>query len=100
MLAKTKLNTTEVLISNTIIDLNISHDELFIMSNVLKEYNNIKNKWKILRVHKYDWYNNKKGYIKNRQRKINLYYIKYSKFTNNNDIKIKREIDEKTSLYS
>ena len=100
MLAKTKLNTTEVLISNTIIDSNISHDELFIMSNVLKEYSNIKNKWKILRVHKYDWCNNKKGYIKNRQRKINLYYIKYSKFTNNNDIKIKREIDEKTSLYS
>ena len=43
MIAKTKLNTTEVLISNTTIDLNISHDELFIMSNVLKEYNDIKN---------------------------------------------------------
>ena len=41
MLAKSQLNGIEVLISKALIDLDISHDEFFLIS-VLKEYNVIK----------------------------------------------------------
>ena len=40
--AKTKLNTVEVLISKALIDSNINHDEFVSLSNVLREYGNIK----------------------------------------------------------
>ena len=36
LLAKSKLNRTEVLISKALIDLNISRDEFFLINNVLK----------------------------------------------------------------
>ena len=39
---KDKLNTIEVLISKSLIDSYISHDELFSVNNVLKEYNEMK----------------------------------------------------------
>ena len=42
MLAKSKLNTTEVLISNALIDWYISHDDFFSVANVLREYNELK----------------------------------------------------------
>ena len=51
MLAKSKLNRMEVLISKALIDvlikyyfpkLNITHDELLLVHNVLKEYNKMK----------------------------------------------------------
>ena len=43
-LAKSKLNTIEVLISNAWIDSNISHDNFFVINNVPKEfYGKIKN---------------------------------------------------------
>ena len=38
MLAKTKLNTTEDLISKVLIDSDISHDEFVLVNYVLKEY--------------------------------------------------------------
>ena len=38
MLAKTKLNTNQVLISEALIDLNVSHDEFISVNIVLKEY--------------------------------------------------------------
>ena len=38
LLAKTKLNSIEVWISKALIDSNISHDECFLINNVLKEY--------------------------------------------------------------
>ena len=41
-LAKSKLSRTEVLISNSLIDSNVSHDELVSINNVLKEYEEIK----------------------------------------------------------
>ena len=41
MLAKTMLNSIEVLLSKDLIDLNSSHDE-FVSINVLKEYNDTK----------------------------------------------------------
>ena len=41
-LAKSKLNTIEVLISKAFIDSYIDHDEFFGVSNVLREYNKIK----------------------------------------------------------
>ena len=41
-LAKSKLNKIEVLISKTSIDSNISHDELVLINNVLKEYDEMK----------------------------------------------------------
>ena len=42
MLAKYKLNSTEVLISKALIDSNISHDEFVLINNVLKEYEKMK----------------------------------------------------------
>ena len=41
-LAKSKFNSIEVLISKTLIDSNISHDELVLISNVLKEFYDMK----------------------------------------------------------
>ena len=46
MLAKAKLNTIAVLISEAFIDSNISHDEFMSVSNVLKEYDNIEKETK------------------------------------------------------
>ena len=45
LLAKIKLNSIEVLISKTLIDLNINHDE-FLINNVLKEYDDVKEELK------------------------------------------------------
>ena len=42
LLAKSKSNSIEVLISKALIDSNISHDELVLINNVLKEFYNIK----------------------------------------------------------
>ena len=42
LLAKSKLNRIEVLISKALIDLNISHDEFVLINNALKEYNKMK----------------------------------------------------------
>ena len=44
MLAKTKLNYEEFLISKALIDWDISHDEFFSVNNVLREYGNMKEK--------------------------------------------------------
>ena len=46
MLAKSKLNSIEVLISKTLTESNISHDEFVLINNVLKEYDNMKEKRK------------------------------------------------------
>ena len=40
-LAKTKLNTIEVLLSRALIDSRISHDEFVLVNNVLKNINNM-----------------------------------------------------------
>ena len=42
MLAKSKLNSMEVLISKVLIDLSISHDEFVLMNSVLKEIYDVK----------------------------------------------------------
>ena len=39
MLAKTKLNTIEVLISKALIDSDIGHVKFVLINNVLREYN-------------------------------------------------------------
>ena len=46
LLAKTKLNTIEVLISKAIIDSFTRHDEFFLLNNVLREYDDMKKKKK------------------------------------------------------
>ena len=46
LLAKSKLNSIEVLISKTLTESNISHDEFVLINNVLKEYDNMKEKRK------------------------------------------------------
>ena len=46
MLTQAKLYTIEVLESKSLIDLNISLDEFMSMNNVLKEYDNMKEKRK------------------------------------------------------
>ena len=38
LIAKSKLNSIEVLISKDLIDSNISHDEFVLINNVLKKY--------------------------------------------------------------
>ena len=50
MLAKSKLNSTELLISKAWITSVISHDELVLINNVLKEYDNMKEKNKNLKT--------------------------------------------------
>ena len=42
LLGKHKLNTIDVLISKTLINSCISHDEFVLANNVLREYNEIK----------------------------------------------------------
>ena len=42
-IAKTKLNSIEVPIYKTLIDLYISYDELVLVNNVLKEYDDLRN---------------------------------------------------------
>ena len=44
MLAKTKLNTMEILISKALIEPNIRHDKFISIDNVLKEYDGMKEK--------------------------------------------------------
>ena len=41
LLAKSKLDSMEVLISKTLINSNIRHDEFVLINNVLKEYDDI-----------------------------------------------------------
>ena len=44
MLANSKLNSVEVLISKALIDLIISHDEFVLLNDLLKECNTMKKK--------------------------------------------------------
>ena len=48
LLTKSRLNSIEVLISKALIDSNISHDDFLLISNVLKEYDNLKEEIKNL----------------------------------------------------
>ena len=50
LLAKTKLNSIEVLTFKTLIDLCSSHDESVSINNVLNEYDDIKEEIKNLRA--------------------------------------------------
>ena len=50
LLAKSKLNSIEVLISRALIDLNIRYDEFVSITIVLKEYNDIKEEMKNLKT--------------------------------------------------
>ena len=50
LLAKFKINSIEVLISKVLIDLVISHDEFVLINNVLKEYNEMKEEIKSLKI--------------------------------------------------
>ena len=42
LLAKSKINSIELLISKALIDSNINHDEFVLINNVLKEYDEMK----------------------------------------------------------
>ena len=42
MLAKSKLNNIEILISKALIDSDISHDEFILINNALKEFYDLK----------------------------------------------------------
>ena len=44
LLAKSKLNSIEVSISKVLVDSIISHDEFLLITNVIKEYSEIKKK--------------------------------------------------------
>ena len=48
MLAKSKLNSLEILISEALIDSNINHDEFVLINNVLKKYDDVKEEIKNL----------------------------------------------------
>ena len=50
MLAKSELNSIEILISKALIDSNISHDEFVLINNVLKAFDNVKEEIKILKT--------------------------------------------------
>ena len=47
LLAKAKLNSMKVLISKVLIDSNISYDEFVLINNVLKEFYNMKEEFKL-----------------------------------------------------
>ena len=53
MLVSSKLNSIEVLISKALIDSNISHDEFVLISNVLKEYDDMQEEMKNLKIFVY-----------------------------------------------
>ena len=50
LLAKSKLNRIEVLISKASIGSNVSHDEFVLINNILKEYGDTKEEIKKLKV--------------------------------------------------
>ena len=50
LLAKTKLNKVEVLISKALINSNISHYEFFLVNNVLREYDAMREEIKNLKT--------------------------------------------------
>ena len=50
LLAKSKLNKIEVLISKSLIDSNIGHDEFVLINNMLKEYEEMKQEIKNLKT--------------------------------------------------
>ena len=50
MLAKSKLNRIDVLISKALIDSVISHDEFVLINNVLNEYDDMKEEIKNLKT--------------------------------------------------
>ena len=50
MLAKFKLSSIKVLLSKALINSNISHDEFVLVNNLLKEYNNMKEEIKNLKI--------------------------------------------------
>ena len=50
LLAKSKLNSMKILISEAFIDSNISHDEFVLMNNVLNKYDEMKEQIKNLRL--------------------------------------------------
>ena len=49
LLAKSKLNSIDVIVSKTLIDSVISHDKFVLTNNVQKEYNNMKEETKNLK---------------------------------------------------
>ena len=50
LLAKSKLNSIEVLISKALIDSNINHDEVVLINKMLKEYDVMKEEIKNLKL--------------------------------------------------
>ena len=52
LLAKSKLNSTDVLILKALIDSYISHDEFVSVNNVLTESNNLKEEIKSLKLNR------------------------------------------------
>ena len=50
LLAKSKLNSIEVIISKALINSNISHNEFVLINNVLKEYDDMKEEIKKLKT--------------------------------------------------
>ena len=50
MLAKSKLNEIEILISKALIDSNITHDKFAFINNVLNKYDDMKEEIKILKT--------------------------------------------------
>ena len=52
LLAKSKLNNIEVLISKSLIHSNISHNEFVLTNSVLKEYDNMKEEIKNFKVYR------------------------------------------------
>ena len=50
LLAKSKLNRVKVVFSKSLIDSNISHDELVLINSVLKEYDEVKEEIKNLKT--------------------------------------------------
>ena len=90
LLAKSKLNNIEVLISKALTDSNISHDEFVLINNVLKEFYDMKEEIK-------NSDNNAKFKLYIKQCYLNL---KFRKNTENKNPKVVRSKNGKIMLWS
>ena len=80
VLGKDKLNTLEVLISKTLVDSYVSHEEFVSVNDVLREYYEMKAKrksWNFCRIH----------YIKI----METYCISCKKYTANENSRVKKK---------
>ena len=88
-----KSNSTEVLISKTLIDSNINHDRFVLINNVLNEYDDTKEEIKNLNTYTVYW-----GFM-SIYKTMFLYYLKCRKNTESINPKVIRTKKQKNNAF-